>query len=67
MAIEGIASYAASMVRDGLSRLISRDSGDGDPDQGGEKSSSSGTPLLLAVAVAAVVTVLLVGRKAAKD
>ncbi len=64
MAIEGIAAYAASMVRDGLSRLISGHTGD----KGAEQKPGGGSaPLLLAVAVAAVVTVLLAGRGSAQD
>ena len=66
MAIEGVAAYAATAVRDGLSRLISgnRGSKGGKP---GEHAGGTTGPLLLAVAVAAIVTVLLAGRKSAED
>lgn len=64
MAIEGVATYAAGAVRDGLSRLVSGNAGA----KGVEERPGGVTPsLLLAVAVAAIVTVLLVGRKSAGD
>ena len=60
LAIDGIASYAADAVRDGLVRLTSGVTGSGQGNE--EKRRSIGPGILLAVAVAAIVTALLASR-----
>ena len=67
MAIEGVAAYAATFVRDGLSRLVSGATGSKEEADGARPGSSGTGPLLLAVAVAAIITVLLAGRKSAEE